>query len=309
MPPLFTVCTPTFNRGHTLPQVYESLRAQTLKDFEWVIVDDGSSDGTEALVRRWIADGEIVIRYEYQPNRGKPAAVNRGAVMARGELFAILDSDDALTPDALGRLQEIWQSIPEGRRPAFSGVTVHCLGPDGAIVGDLFPADPLDAHPYALLDVRGEKWGCHRTDVLRSFPFPRFAGERYVPEGLIWNRIGRRHLIRFRNVALRRYVPAVDGVTARIGAVLMRNPRGAALYYMEVLTLPVPARWSWRAAAQYCRYALHAGRSPVALVADAPRRGFVLLALPFAIVAWFLDRRRRPVGAGMPRSLDRGPAS
>jgi glycosyltransferase involved in cell wall biosynthesis len=305
MPPIFTVFTPTWNRAHTLPRVYDSLRAQTLQDFEWVIVDDGSDDGTEAVVRGWMAGGDIAIRYEYQPNRGKPSAVNRGAALARGDLFAILDSDDTLTPDALERLHEIWASIPDDRRPAFSGVTVHCVDPGGSIIGDPFPADPLDAHPWQLT-VSGEKWGCHRTAVVRAYPFPIFAGEQYVPEGLIWNRIGHTYLIRFRNVGLRRYAPAPGGVTAHIRTVLIRNPRGAALYYREVLGLPLPARSHWRAAAQYGRWTLHAGRSPAALVADAPRRGLVVLALPLACVAWLLDRWRTPAPTpGLPEALPR----
>lgn len=288
--PLFTVFTPTYNRAGTLPRVYDSLRAQTLKDFEWLIVDDGSEDGTKAMVRAWMADAGMPIRYIHQDNQGKAAAVNRGVGAARGELFLVLDSDDTCTRDALERLREIWVSIPESLRHTFSGVTVHCFDGQGRIVGDRFPADPLDAHPYELMRVRGEKWGCHRTEILRAFPYPIVTGERYLPEGIVWNRVGREYLIRFRNVALRRYTPAPGGITAGVRTLLMRNPRGAAQYYRDVLALPVPVRWLWRPSVQYGRYALHAGRSPVSLAADAPRRGLVALCLPLAAIAWLVDR-------------------
>ena len=75
---IFTVFTPTFNRAYTLPRVYESLKSQTFKNFEWLIVDDGSSDGTADLVKMWQNEGALTIRYFYQINRGKHIAINRG---------------------------------------------------------------------------------------------------------------------------------------------------------------------------------------------------------------------------------------
>ena len=86
-PPLFTVFTPTFNRAHTLGRVYESLSSQTLRDFEWLIIDDGSTDGTDALVERFRQAASFPIRYEYQSNQGKNAAFNREVGLAQGELL------------------------------------------------------------------------------------------------------------------------------------------------------------------------------------------------------------------------------
>ena len=86
----FTVCTPTFNRAHTLDRVYDSLMAQTFKDFEWVIIDDGSSDRTKELVSEWQSEAPFPIRYEFQKNQGKHIAVNLGAQLAAGELFLVV---------------------------------------------------------------------------------------------------------------------------------------------------------------------------------------------------------------------------
>lgn len=206
--PLFTVFTATYDRAHTLPRVYESLIRQTLTDFEWLIVDDGSTDGTTALIDRYVAEGRIPIRYHHQENRGKHAAHNRALDLARGALFLNFDSDDACVPHALATFRDAWESIPVAERPGFTGVTCLCDDADGVIVGDRFPTDPFDSNSLDFafnLKIRGEKWGFHRTEVLRAFPFPDAEGAKFLPEDIVWIPIGARYRTRFINVALRTY--------------------------------------------------------------------------------------------------------
>ena len=136
---VFTVFTATFNRARVLHRVYDSLRAQTFRDFEWLVVDDGSTDGTGALVAAWRAEADFPIRYRYQENRGKHVACNRAVAEARGRFFLTLDSDDACVPQALARLNRHWEEIPEREQPGFSAVTVLCMDVAGRIVGDRFP--------------------------------------------------------------------------------------------------------------------------------------------------------------------------
>src|SRR2546423_7881993 len=99
--PLFTVFTPTYNRAHTLLRVYESLKKQTFDDFEWLIVDDGSTDDTPTLVKQWISDGILTIRYVFQENAGKHVCINVATKLARGRYIATIDSDDWYVPTAL----------------------------------------------------------------------------------------------------------------------------------------------------------------------------------------------------------------
>ena len=107
----FTIFTPTYNRAHTLPRVYESLLAQTFRDFEWLIVDDGSSDDTRELIGTWRQDGKISIQYHYQENQGKHFAHNLALQHARGNLFTVLDSDDECLPGALDLFASQWDEI------------------------------------------------------------------------------------------------------------------------------------------------------------------------------------------------------
>ena len=139
---LFSVCTPTFNRAHTLHRVFNSLMAQTCRDFEWIVIDDGSSDKTAALVREWQREARFPITYRYHANRGKHVSVNQAVALARGELFLIADSDDRFFPKPWS-FSRILGTNPRQRRLEFTGVTGLCTYDDGKIVGDYFPSEVL----------------------------------------------------------------------------------------------------------------------------------------------------------------------
>lgn len=235
---LFTVFTPTYNRAHTLPRVYESLLAQTLRDFEWLIVDDGSVDGTDVLVEQWQKEGRLHIRLIVQANRGKHTAFNRGVQAARGELFLAFDSDDSCEPAALACLRDAWYGIPADSRKKFSGVSCLCRSEAGEVLGGPLPSAWIDAHPHRLLAKlarTAEMWGFHRTDILRAHPFPEFDGEKFVPEGLIWNRISRQYQVRHIDQALRVYHNSADSLSRKMVDIRRRSPRGTSLYYTELL--------------------------------------------------------------------------
>jgi glycosyltransferase involved in cell wall biosynthesis len=303
--PLFTVFTPTYNRAATLPRVYASLAAQTCRDFEWLVVDDGSTDGTAALVEGWRRAAPFPVRYLRQANAGKHVAHNRGVAAARGALFLTLDSDDACVPEALARFRHHWEAIPAAARGGFSAVTALCTDPAGQIVGDPFPRDILDSDAVELryrYDVRGEKWGFQRTDVLRQFPFPEYAGERFITETVVWDAISRAYRTRFVNEPLRIYFTGEDGrddqLSRPVHGASVRSPRGQLCYYRGQLAHNL--RWFPQAptefvlaAAHYSRFALHVGGNPVAhLLRLPPGRPRILVALlsPLGLGAYLLDR-------------------
>lgn len=269
---LFTVFTPTFNRGELLARTYESLCRQTLQHFEWLIIDDGSTDDTAIRVRVWQRSAPFPIRYLHQPNSGKHRAHNVAIASAAGELFAVLDSDDTLVPGAIERLLFHWSSIPKSDRGRFSGVTGLCADPSGAVIGRSFPKPVMDCRHYELetsYGVTGEKWGCHRTSTLRRFAFPEIPGENYCPEGVVWNRVARSYLVRHVNEILRVYQRHSGSLTARPARTLSESPQYARLFYRECLDLEGPAAWKCKMAANYIRYSLHAGIRPWQAVADS----------------------------------------
>ncbi len=209
-----TVMTPTYNRASTLPRVYESLLQQTFTSFEWLIVDDGSTDNTRELVQQWIDEQKLTIRYVWQPNQHKKTAFNHGVREAHGELLVALDSDDTIEPDALAHMWSTWQQLEN--REQFIGITGLCAKPNGEIVGDPYPRDVM-AIPaidmYFKYKVRGEKFGCLNTAVLRKYPFPEdIAG--FVPESLVWRRIARDgYKTLFINQVYRTYFDSQDSLS------------------------------------------------------------------------------------------------
>ncbi len=300
----FTVFTPTYNRAHTLPRVYQALRAQTFRDFEWLIVDDGSTDETAELVARWQREGRVPIRYVRQQHGHKKVAHNRGVQMARGELFLTLDSDDACVPHALERLWWHWQCIPDDERGRFSAVTGLCQDEAGRIVGDRFPGEVVDSDSLEMRHhyrVRGEKWGFQRTEVLRRFPFPEDVSG-HVPEDVVWMAIAREFKTRYVNEPLRIYRVPAPGAEEHVsrGMDWRVMAPGHVVWMLSILSVEWsyarvnPRRFAW-AAATLTRFVLHGGRPPrgwwTRLSGGA--RLLVLAMGPAGAVLWARDHLAR----------------
>jgi glycosyltransferase involved in cell wall biosynthesis len=260
---VFTVFTPTFNRADLLERVFRSLARQTFRDFEWLVIDDGSTDHTQERVMALAAEADFPVRYLRQEHRHKKAAFNHGVRQARGSLLVALDDDDEIPADTLENLDRVWRGIPAGRRENYIGATGLCARPDGKIVGDLFPKDVFDctaADMYFKHRVRGEKFGCQRVDVLRRFPYPEDI-EGFVPESLVWWAIAREgYLNRFVNQIVRTYHPT-PGSLSRNKAAVQRDAGGLYLLSWDTLQHHLGAFFYkpgefFMAAARFTRFSL-----------------------------------------------------
>lgn len=297
----FTVFTPTYNRAHTLGRVYESLKNQTFHDFEWLIIDDGSTDMTQDLVTSWIEQTNFSIRYVFQENQGKHIAFNRGVQLAQGEFFLALDSDDAATPNALEIFAEAWNSIPDKQRDYFSAVTGLCIDKQENLIGNRYPFSPLDSEPSELrykYHVKGEKWGFQRTEILKQFPFPEIPNVKFFPEGVIWSAIGRSYKTRFINEVVRIYYkdeifgnqitrsdPARHAYCCALGHRMTVN-RDA---YRWFIYAPIEL---FRSAVHYVRFSFHAGDNPVIQAKNLnwPGRWLWVFALLPGLAVFIRDR-------------------
>lgn len=256
---MITIFTPTYNRASFLPTIYQSLLAQTCKEFEWVIVDDGSSDDTEVIVRDLKAthSDTFPINYIYKPNGGKHTAINKGVATAKGELFWMLDSDDSLPADAVATVANAYKDMKD--TPNLAGVCGLMKHHDGQLIGSGFPMDKFVANSIELryrYHVIGDLMEVFCTKVLREFPFPEIAGERFCPEVLIWNRIAQKYSLYCINRPIYNRDYLEGGLTDRIVKIRMDSPVASMMCYSEMNRLPIPFVQKMRAAINYWRFRL-----------------------------------------------------
>lgn len=269
--PLFSIFIPTYNRASLLERALASVARQTFRDFDVLIVDDGSSDNTVDVVRAWQQRADLAIHYVWQANQGKHVAHNTALQHIRGELTVILDSDDALASDALETLSTHWQRIPEDERKHFAGVEGLCADLNShSVIGTAYPiaprADHLDSDYIDMrehLDVAGDKAGVLSTQVLRAHPFPVFAGEPFCPESIVWRRIAHHYRMRYINEIIQLKEYRQDGLTARLRRLRLHSPQGMRLLYLEEWQLIREKRIKgrglsrrFRALERYLRYSL-----------------------------------------------------
>lgn len=268
----FTVFTPTYNRALTLPRVYESLMIQTFRDFEWLIVDDGSSDGTKELVEKWQAEAWFPIRYFYQENGGKHRAFNHGVSEAKGELFLTLDSDDTCTSTALEIFNYHWDKLEQQKKVQYSAISTICIRKNGEIVGNKFPINGIDSNTLEIRNkygASGEKWGFQRTDTLKEYPFPEFDGEKFIPDALVWNRISQKYKTRYINEPLRTYEALEDGLCSSLTILRAKSPKGSSLYYKEYINYDISKVNKIKGAINYVRFSLHANFKIRRIITDS----------------------------------------
>ncbi len=298
----FTVFTGTHNRGHTLHRPYDSLRAQTFRDFEWLVIDNESTDGTPELMDRWTREADFPVRYLYQQNIGHHGSVNRAVREARGRLFVILDSDDAAVPEALERFKAIWDAIPEAERGRFSGVSALCRNEHGAPLGGPFPFDPTDSDATEIryrYHVKGERWGFQRTDVMREFPYPTIPGYLGMLTGrIVWGAIGRRYRTRYVNEYLGIVTEDQPDTLTKGTRDLRRDAIGERLEAWDLIENDLrffryaPLDYYLKAA-KFVRSALFADESLVTQARSLtrwPSRLLWLAAIPLGILVYWIDR-------------------
>lgn len=175
-----TVFTPTYNRAHTLERLYRSLCAQTRQDFDWLVIDDGSTDGTEALVRGWIEDGKIPVRYIFKENGGLYTGYNVAYSIIETELSVCIDSDDAMPDNAVEIILRTWRESGADRYAGLIGL--DCYMDSGKPIGGAFPDNLEECY---LLDLytkrihRGDTKQVMRTDLMKKVaPMVGFPGEK-----------------------------------------------------------------------------------------------------------------------------------
>ena len=182
-----TIFTPTYNRAYCIHELYKSLKRQSCMDFEWIILDDGSTDNTNQLCEKWIReDNTFEIIYIKTKNKGKMSAINKGVKLSTTPLFFIVDSDDYLSNDAIEKVIDMYASIED--KSKFCGVAGLRVHKNGKLIGTTFDGNYIDGTSLerAKYKITGDKSEVFFTDILKRYKFPEFAGEKFITENVVW---------------------------------------------------------------------------------------------------------------------------
>lgn len=232
-----TIFTPTYNRANTLSRLYESLQMQTNKEFEWLVINDGSTDGTDELFDQWQQkEKTFPIRYYKVKNGGKNRAVNQGVQMAKGQYFFIVDSDDFLLPNAVSCILECFSNLTDNKQ--FIGISTIKGTINGKPLNENILIDKtigyvdcnnLERIKYNLTADMAEVFF---TQKLKQYPFPVWKNEKFTPEAVIWDRIALDGYI------LRWYYKVIylcdyqeNGLSASSWQLLRDNPMGYSMLF------------------------------------------------------------------------------
>ena len=238
-----TIFTPAYNRAHTLVRTYNSLCQQTCKDFEWLIIDDGSTDNTREIVEKWISYSDFKIRYIYQENQGMHGAHNTAYKNITTELNTCIDSDDYMPVDAVENIINFWKENHNNKYAGFIGLDQR---EDGTIIGSSFSPEMKQT---TLMDFyanggKGDKKLIYRTDIVKQYPeYPLFEGERYVGLAYKYMLIDQDYKLLTLNKPLVIVEYQADGSSNMMWKQYWNNPRGFAFFRKtEMIIAPTLTR-------------------------------------------------------------------
>ncbi len=299
----FTVFTPTYNRAHTLHRVYNSLRNQTYTNFEWLIIDDGSTDNTFELVERWQNENIFLIRYYHQENQGKHIAWNKAVDSAAGEYFLCADSDDGFIPESLETFKSVFEATSLQDHSELYGASALCKTPAGNIVGESFPnavswSDFIEL--YFKYKIKGDKWNCGKTEVHRAIRFEEDIRCSCLPEGTIWFKIAEKYKVILINKPL--LVNYIESDSLSRASSIFKNAPGLRIFNRFMLNDYLKRYWKFRLisfinnARMYSRCCLHLGISIVQQYRDL--HGFLakflwILMYPVGLAQYVYEKYRQ----------------
>ncbi len=286
-----TVFTPTYNRAYCIHQCYESLKRQTCKDFIWLIIDDGSTDNTKGIVKGWIDENIIQIKYHWQDNQGMHGAHNTAYDLIDTELNVCIDSDDYMPDDAVEKIIDIWKKYGSNE---VSGIIALDANHKNEIIGTRLPQHIKRStlfDLYTKYGVTGDKKLVYRTELTKQYPYPLFENERYVGLAYKYHMIDKQYEMILMNEIICCVEYLEDGSSRNMLHQYRKNPRGFAFYRKEMMKLPFgSSSFKFRQAIHYVSSSLMSRNWR--FLQETPSKRLTLLAIPLGIALYFYITRK-----------------
>lgn len=285
-----TVFTPAYNRAHTIDRTYESLCRQTCKDFEWLVIDDGSTDETESLIKKWIDDAIIPIKYIRQTNQGMHGAHNTAYKNIVTELNTCIDSDDWMPDDAVEQIVKFWKKNGSDK---YAGIVGLDQTVDGKVVGTDFPESIRETtlQEFYAKGGRGDKKLVYRTSVIKQYPeYPLFSGEKYVGLAYKYMLIDMDYKLLTLNKALVTVDYQQDGSSYNMYRQYWNNPKGFSFFRKTEMICAPSIKRRFQSCIHYVASSIIAKNR--SFLRESPKKLLTSLAIPFGIL-WYLRIRSK----------------
>lgn len=285
--PILTVFTPAYNRAHTLPRTYASMRRQDCKDFIWLIVDDGSSDNTVELVKGWKQEkNDFEIRYIYKENGGMHTAHNMAYENIDTELNICIDSDDELADGAVRKILEKWEKV---KNQGYAGIVGLDADMDtGNVIGTDFGSDVKDTTLTGFYSRGGlgDKKLVYRTDIINQYPpYPVFKGEKYVALAYKYRLIDQKYKLAVLNEVLCNVEYQQDGSSMNMLSQYYRNPRGFAFWRKVCMQYPESEKRVFFDCIHYVSSSIISRNKR--FIRESPRKVLTIASIPFGVLLTF----------------------
>lgn len=274
-----TIFTPTYNRAYILPQLYQSLINQTVKDFIWLIIDDGSTDNTSSLVNQWVSENKIKIIYRFQNNAGKMRAHNLAVKICDTDYFCCVDSDDYIVDDSIEAFYKIFDELDDNSK--LSGAVFYRGKDETNIITVEFPCNVKETSLFDLYykGFNGDTTLLYKTAILKEHLFPEIEGEKFITEAVLYNlidKLGYKLLISKKIIIVTNYLP--DGYTHNTIRLRLENPKGWAVYFNQYLSFNVRLYDKIKKSVLYVCYSLLAKNKNI--LKNANRKFYCFISFP-----------------------------
>lgn len=284
----FTIFTPTYNRAYRLSVLYESLKSQTCKDFEWLIVDDGSTDNTYQTVNAYKKETEeFPIRYYKKENGGKPRAINYGITFAKGRYFFMIDSDDFFLPDAVKKMKSWCLEIDNDSQ--FIGAGAARGYPNGSYIRGCAPLVNHKGYIDATnierkkFNLDADMTEAYKTALFRKYPMAEWPGEKFAPEQIALNEISLSgYKLRWHADIIHICEYLDDGLTKGSFELEKKNPMGYAMMYNHKLKYPISKREKYHAACQHIALSIYGKH--LKYIKESNNKIYTFFALPIGLI-------------------------
>lgn len=288
-----TILTPTYNRNLLLQQLYDSLCRQTDFNFQWLVIDDGSTDGTDKFFQN-IQKMSFPIEYYWKENGGKHTALNYAHPYIKGKLVIIVDSDDYLSPDAVEVINRDWKKYRHIPDLAVLCYLKESISQHKSLSSSFAPDGYISDHITYRVNhnVKGDMAEVVKSDVFTAYNFPVFENEYMLSEEWLWNHIAMNYKTIYRKKVIY-YCDYIEGGLTQSGRkLLLTNPLGQMEACKTYFTSKVNNKMQVKKMLLYDVYGLYSNKKLRNILIDSGRPIRLLMIMPLALILYFYWKRK-----------------